>query len=88
MGPGAGEERRNGPAVLPLENFSSASLESEIVPDSVLIVKGPEADHFFFLCENIVEASKVQISYSDFHYSYAEKLNKLHVIRSCDISLK
>lgn len=46
LGPEAGVEGRNGPAVL-LLNFSQVALESEIIPDSVLMVKSPEADHFF-----------------------------------------
>lgn len=47
LGPEAGEEGRNGPAVLPLKNFSQVALTSEMVPDSVLMVKSPGIDHFF-----------------------------------------
>lgn len=47
LGPEAGEEGRNGPAILPLKNFSQVALASEIIPDSVLVVQSPEADHFF-----------------------------------------
>ena len=47
LGPEAGKEGRNGPAVLLLKNFSQAALASEIILDSVLMVKSPEADHFF-----------------------------------------
>lgn len=47
LGPEAGEEGRNGPAILPLKNFSQVALVSEIMPGSVLMVKSPEADHFF-----------------------------------------
>lgn len=47
LGPEAGEEGRNGPAILPLKNFSQVALASEIIPDSVLMVQSPKADHFF-----------------------------------------
>lgn len=34
LGPEAGEEGRNGPAILPLKNFSQVAVASEIIPDS------------------------------------------------------
>lgn len=46
-GPEAGEEGRNGPAILSLKNFSQVVLASEIIPDSVLMVQSLKADHFF-----------------------------------------
>lgn len=61
LGHEAGEEGRNSLAMLLLKNFFQVALTSEIILNSVLMVKSPEADHFFFLYENMVRASKAQI---------------------------
>lgn len=46
LGPEADGEERNGPAVLPLMNFSQVASAPEVIPDSVLVVKSSEADLF------------------------------------------
>lgn len=60
LGPEAGEQGGNGPAMLPLKNINQLVLASEIISDSIPIVKSPEADHFFPI-RNMVKASKMQI---------------------------
>lgn len=47
LGLEADGEERNGPAVLPLTDFSQLASAPEIIPGSVLMVKSPEADQFF-----------------------------------------
>lgn len=60
LGPEAGERGRNGPVMLPLKNINQVVLASEIISNSLPIVKSPEADHFFPI-RNMVKASKMQI---------------------------